>query len=140
MCEILFALLVAPVRLSDGPSRTSGRVEMFINGQWGTVCDDHWGTGSSTVLCRQLGLGNTGTSAHYGAGPSSYPIHLDNVICSGSEANILGCPHSGLGNHSCNHDDDVGVTCTGLYSKYIKIIIVCIYIHRVCVVFNFVLI
>ena len=89
---------------------------MYINGQWGTVCDDGWSTTSSTVVCRQLGLGSTGTLTSYGAGPSSYPIYLDDVRCNGSEDNILACQHSRLGDHNCFHGDDVGVTCTGLYS------------------------
>ena len=114
----LFSVIVVPVRLSNGHSRTSGRVDMFINGQWGTVCDDHWGTRSSTVLCRQLGLGNTGRFNRYTVGPSSYPIFLDDVNCIGTEANILACPHLRLGSHNCGHAEDTGVICSGLYSSY----------------------
>ena len=87
---------------------------MYINGQWGTVCDDGWTTGSSTVVCRQLGLGNTGTFYRY-PGPESFSIHLDDVICDGSEANILACLHRRLGVHNCNHVEDTGVACSGLY-------------------------
>ena len=88
---------------------------MYINGQWGTVCDDGWTTRSSTVVCRQLGLGNTGTIDRYGAGPAGSPIHLDDVRCGGSEANILACSHLRLSSHNCEHVEDVGVTCSGLY-------------------------
>ena len=70
---------------------------MYINGQWGTVCDDGWTIGSSTVVCRQLGLGNIGSFSRFGSGPSSYPIHLDDVICDGNEANILACQHFEVG-------------------------------------------
>ena len=90
---------------------------MYLNAKkWGTVCDDSWSTGSSTVVCRQLGLGNTGTLSRYGTGPAGSPIHLDEVKCDGSEVNILACPHLPLGNHNCDHVEDVGVTCSGLYS------------------------
>ena len=118
-CVNLYALifLVVPVRLSDGDSSRSGRIEMYINGQWGTVCDDGWNTGSgSTIVCRQLGLGSTGTTHRYAAGPLSFPILLDEVRCNGNEANILACPHLRLNEHNCNHDEDVGVICSGLYS------------------------
>ena len=89
---------------------------MYINFQWGTVCDDYWTTGSSNVVCKQLGLGNTGTFSRYGAGPSNYSIHLDDVRCNGSEVNILACSHLPLSVHNCGHSEDVGVTCDGLYS------------------------
>ena len=88
---------------------------MYIDGQWGTVCDDDWTTGSSTVVCKQLGLGNTGTFYHYGNGPADSPIHLDDVRCDGNEDNILACSHSSLDAHNCNHSKDVGVRCSGLY-------------------------
>ena len=80
------------------------------------MCDDGWTTGSSTVVCRQLGLGNTGTISYYGAGPSQFPIYLDTVTCNGSEVNILACSHLPLNVHDCGHSEDVGVTCSGLYS------------------------
>ena len=115
LVHFLLLSLVVPFRLSGGTSIREGRVEMFFNNQWGTVCDDLWSARSSTVVCRQLGLGNVGRTISFGAGPSMFPILLDDVYCSGNEPNILACSHRRVADHNCVHFEDVGVRCTGLY-------------------------
>ncbi|XP_030208384.1 deleted in malignant brain tumors 1 protein-like isoform X3 [Gadus morhua] len=103
------------VRLvNGGNSSCSGRVEIFIQGQWGTVCDDGWGLPDAQVVCRQLGCGR-GLSAEARArfGPGQGPIFLDDINCSGNESNLTQCGHSGLGSHNCDHHEDAGVVCEG---------------------------
>ena len=48
------------MRLVGGQSPIEGRVEICLEGQWGTVCDDYWGSDDTRVACRQLGYAPAG--------------------------------------------------------------------------------
>ena len=38
------------------PSLTAGRLEVYYDTQWGTVCDNQFGTEERDVACRDLGF------------------------------------------------------------------------------------
>ena len=122
-------------RLVGGSLYNEGRVEVYYNGEWGTVCDDGWDDTDAGVVCRQLGFGSSGTtiaSASYGQG--SGPIWLNSVMCSGNELTLARCGHLGVGEtRNCNHSRDASVICNGAFSKaifsYVKII-QCYLFHR----------
>ncbi|XP_075276298.1 lysyl oxidase homolog 3 isoform X7 [Opisthocomus hoazin] len=100
-------------RLAGYPRKhNEGRVEVFYNDEWGTICDDDFTLANAHVLCRHLGfVAATGWahSAKYGKGIGR--IWLDNVNCAGGEKSIRDCKHRGWGNSDCSHEEDAGVIC-----------------------------
>ncbi|XP_036431276.1 antigen WC1.1-like [Colossoma macropomum] len=105
-----------PLRLRGGKGICSGRLEVYHNAKWGSICDDLWDIRDAQVVCRQLGCGpalSADGSAVFGAGVG--PIWLNRVKCRGNEIHLWDCPHS-LKNHTdCSHRQDAGVTCADMY-------------------------
>ena len=100
------------VRLVNGPTKHEGRVEVYHNGEWGTVCDDEWDLNDAQVVCSELGLGQV-IAARYNTsyGEDNGQIWLNNLNCTGAEWTIRGCSHSGWGIKNCSHSRDAGVQC-----------------------------
>ena len=99
------------VRLVGGSSSLEGRVEVLLDGMWGTVCDDLWGLDDAVVVCRQLGYPSViaaRTSAFYGAG--SFSIVMADVVCSGNESRLQDCQFDAH-TSGCSHFEDAGVVC-----------------------------
>ncbi|KAK7939330.1 hypothetical protein WMY93_002656 [Mugilogobius chulae] len=94
--ELLVMIAGGQIRLAGSDSSgCSGRVEIYHNSVWGTVCDDEWDLSDAEVVCSQMGCG-TALSVTAQFGPGSGPIWLDDVKCSGSESSLTQCGHRGF--------------------------------------------
>ena len=102
--------VIEGLRLSGDGWPREGRVEVRVNGQWGTVCDHNWDDADSVVTCRSLGL--TGGAAKRAAffGPGSGPVQVSDVSCRGLEPSLALCPCSNE-TSQCRHSRDAGVVC-----------------------------
>uniref|UniRef100_A0A1X7SF93 SRCR domain-containing protein n=1 Tax=Amphimedon queenslandica TaxID=400682 RepID=A0A1X7SF93_AMPQE len=100
------------IRLQGGTYSSYGRLEVYCNGQWGTVCDDTFDATDARVACRQLGYSDYNSYSGNLAGSSSQPIWLDRVYCSSSDSCLAyceSCPSSEY--HNCRHSEDVALGC-----------------------------
>ena len=100
------------IRLVDGVTNQTGRIEIQYNGEWGTICERSFGLNSANVACRSLGFIaalRLVSTVRSGTGP----IWLNNMRCFGNETSLEQCPHDGFGNHNCYHSLDIGVECIG---------------------------
>ena len=102
------------VRLVGGETLLEGRVEVFLLGQWGTVCDYNWDFADATVVCHELGYAiavEAPRSAFFGAG--SGPSWYRYVYCRGTELTLNQCSRS-ISNFgsACPHSRDAGVVCS----------------------------
>ena len=112
--------LVDGTKTDEDGNLCEGRLEIYWDGAWGTICDDYWSVEDADVACRALGfIGGTVEdwgrfkTGYFPQGSVDQAIVLDDVHCSGSETNLLDCPSSQPrpGVHNCRHFEDVGLRC-----------------------------
>ena len=100
----------------NGNLSSQGRLEVYHNTDWGSVCDNKWGLADTKVACRQLGFKGADTFTPGSAfGKGSGQVWLDAVACKGNEKRLDECSHSGWASTECTHEMDIGVTCS--YTK-----------------------
>ncbi|XP_030309222.1 scavenger receptor cysteine-rich type 1 protein M130 [Calypte anna] len=106
------------LRVIGGENGCSGRVEIWQQGSWGTVCDDSWDMADAEVVCKQLGCGSAVSALSEAAfGEGTGPIWLEKVHCKGTELSLWDCPAEPLFSKTCDHKEDAAVDCSGMIEK-----------------------
>ena len=103
------------VRLQFGNAPTNGRVEVFHEGRWGTICDVGWEDQDADVLCRSLDFDSGYVWPRNTVPSGNGTIWLTNIECSGTEQRLSECAHSEWGLvGQCTHYADAGAQCSKL--------------------------
>ncbi|XP_055385210.1 lysyl oxidase homolog 2B [Condylostylus longicornis] len=100
------------VRLIGGQNENEGNVEILHMGRWGAICDDEWDRNEAQVVCKQLGFNGYSKLTHSSAfGPAKRRFWMDNVMCDGSENELIQCRFDGWGKNDCESSEAAGVIC-----------------------------
>ncbi|XP_019862777.1 PREDICTED: uncharacterized protein LOC109591471 [Amphimedon queenslandica] len=92
-CSTPIPCKTGSINLVNGSHDWEGRVEVYINESWGTVCDNNWDSTDAAVVCRQLGWGTSGSPLSFANFGQGAVFHLDNVQCLGTEQLLTNCTH-----------------------------------------------
>ena len=108
------------VRISGGRNIHEGYVEIYQNGQWGTICHDSWNLHDGRVVCSQLGYVEVeNVDCCKSTQPKSGPFWIAALNCTGSESSIQNCPgfqwRNVTSTSSCSRNglNPATVTCAG---------------------------
>ena len=107
------------VRLVGGHTVREGRLQVEIDGVWGTVCDFGWTIESAALACQQMGfvLNTEDWKLQPYQVPKegmTDPILMSNVRCNELETDIRTCKKAERADdfmNSCSHEYDVGLRC-----------------------------
>uniref|UniRef100_A0A1X7VTW1 Deleted in malignant brain tumors 1 protein-like n=1 Tax=Amphimedon queenslandica TaxID=400682 RepID=A0A1X7VTW1_AMPQE len=110
--RVLTDCINGSVRLVNGTTPDEGRVEVCINGEWGTACDQYWDRRETKVVCRQLQYsqnteGSIFRNSEFGDG--DYQQILWKIQCTGSETNLTSCNNYHY--RYCYYGRTVGIKC-----------------------------
>ncbi|XP_071375781.1 scavenger receptor cysteine-rich type 1 protein M130-like [Centroberyx affinis] len=100
------------VRLVDGTSLCSGRLEVKSNQFWSSVCEADFDQQDAEVVCRELGCGAPSVLQGALYGEVEAPMWTKVFQCEGSESVLLDCGSSGSARNTCSPGKAVGLTCS----------------------------
>ena len=119
------------IRLTGGSSPYEGRVEVFLNGQWGTVCStEEATTAEAATLCNSLGFGPPQSvvgGALYGDS-TDIPILVNKLVCQGTQDHFSQCRVIMNQLSSCTHENDIGLICSRKHCALINITLIPVFV------------
>uniref|UniRef100_A0AAX7TWD3 SRCR domain-containing protein n=2 Tax=Astatotilapia calliptera TaxID=8154 RepID=A0AAX7TWD3_ASTCA len=100
------------VRLLNGSSLCSGRLEVKSDQSWSSVCETDFDQQDAEVVCRELGCGPPSVLQGALYEEVEAPVWSKEFQCGGQESALLDCRSSGSARNSCSPGKAVGLTCS----------------------------
>ncbi|CAK6979429.1 scavenger receptor cysteine-rich type 1 protein M130-like isoform X2 [Scomber scombrus] len=100
------------VRLVNGTSLCSGRLEVKSEQSWSSVCEADFDQQDAEVVCRELGCGAPSVLQGALYGEVEAPMWTKQFQCGGHESALLDCRRSDSARRTCSPGKAVGLTCS----------------------------
>ncbi|XP_043736734.1 antigen WC1.1-like [Cervus elaphus] len=96
----------------------AGWLEVFYNGTWGSVCHSPMEDITVSMICRQLGCGNSGSlNSSVALREGSRPRWVDGIKCRKTDTSLWQCPSDPWNYNSCSPKEEAYVSCAGKTPK-----------------------
>ncbi|XP_018432272.1 PREDICTED: scavenger receptor cysteine-rich domain-containing group B protein-like [Nanorana parkeri] len=116
---------LSKVSLAGKSGPCSGKVKVFYNDLWSTVCAMEWGAAEEAVLCTQQGCGPAlemvdvkKVDLSRAATPQT---HFRNLHCSGSEAHLSQCSAVVSSGYKC-YSEEATATCSQAVVSEVRLV------------------
>ena len=109
--------IITLARLREGNSPLEGRLEIYYQGVWRSVCTQHWTFKEAHVACRMMGY-HSALYAETIYGSFDRQVGIQDLRCKGSEKDLVGCRNNGWNLQGCQDKMYAAAICS---SKYILI-------------------
>ncbi|KAB0346716.1 hypothetical protein FD754_011573 [Muntiacus muntjak] len=94
----------------------AGWLEVFYNGTWGRVCRSPMEDITVSVICRQLGCGDSGTlNSSVALREGSRPRWVDGIRCRKTDTSLWQCPSDPWNYTSCSPKEEAYISCEALF-------------------------
>ncbi|TFJ96310.1 Scavenger receptor cysteine-rich type 1 protein M130 [Platysternon megacephalum] len=102
------------LRLVSG-SACAGRLEVFYNGTWGSVCNSPMDAVTRALICKHLDCGDSGNLlSDFTHGIGSGPTWVDGIQCNKQHGSLWECPSDPWNQQSCsNRRQETHISCEG---------------------------
>ena len=102
------------LRMVSEDQQCAGWLEVFYNGTWGSVCRSPMEDITVSMICRQLGCGDSGTlSSSVGLREGSRPQWVDRIHCWKTDTSLWPCPSDPWNYTSCSLKEEAYISCAG---------------------------